>query len=702
MLNQNSNRLDFKIIDDIRRSVRIVDVIGHYIKLQKKGNSYFGLCPFHPDKHPSLSVSPSKNVWKCFVCDAKGSVFDFVSKIEKCSFIDAVKKVAEISNYDISNISFFKKNNSEQFTPKQKRILLANERLGKFFHDQLLLLKANAHALNYLKSRGLDEEVIKKFKIGYAVNDKNRTIDFLTNKNNALLNLTPEQQFNEQELLDAGIATVNSKGEILPLLIDRITFPIYDANNNLVAFSGRDLSGKADNKYLHTKATEVFDKSKILYNFNRVNFTNNDDTLIICEGFMDCIAYNRAGYTNCVATMGTQITQNHVYLLKSLKFVKTIILSFDNDNAGTIANINNAKFLIDNGYNVTIANYQDFQQKDIDEIILKNGIDAAKKVIEEREDFVSFLIRKKLSIKQPVDKVKNAVDDLIEDIISYGNKMLKNQYFKSIAQLANYDLEEIEKEFNKKEQNALSYKQTNYNYSKSYKHQNNNYSSKTNVATNDEMINEIQKAILDFNNNYEHSLESISLLETEYKKKSAEVSKIYKKITHALSQIIIQSLFIPQAYVPYVNNIAFNSNEKYDHLLLILKFIDNEIGKNNNITSNELIEKLKRYLDNQSILDPSYKKSLTWFNDKFLQKALIDSIECKKKKEGEVEKLMKDNVNEFVKCKYQLYIIQIYMKVIENEKNDNLSDLEKEIERSKNIESMNIMWKTYMNWIKEK
>ena len=262
-----------------------------------------------------------------------------------------------------------------------------------------------------------------------------------------------------------------------------------------------------------------FDKSKILYNFNRVNFTNNDDTLIICEGFMDCIAYNRAGYTNCVATMGTQITQNHVYLLKSLKFVKTIILSFDNDNAGTIANINNAKFLIDNGYNVTIANYQDFQQKDIDEIILKNGIYAAKKVIEEREDFVSFLIRKKLSIKQPVDKVKNAVDELIEDIISYGNKMLKNQYFKSIAQLANYDLEEIEKEFNKKEQNALSYKQTNYNYSKSYKHQNNNYSSKTNVVTNDEMINEIQKAILDFNNNYEHSLQSISLQKNSIGKK---------------------------------------------------------------------------------------------------------------------------------------------------------------------------------------
>ena len=207
-------------------------------------------------------------------------------KKEKVGFMEAVNIIAKISGQENTGILPISMVIKSDFNPKQKRILLANERLGKFFHDQLLLLKANAHALNYLKSRGLDEETIKKFKIGYAVNDKSRTIDFLTNRNNALMNLTPEQQFNEQELLDAGIGTVNSKGEILPLLIDRITFPIYDANNNLVAFSGRDLSGKADTKYLHTKATEVFDKSKILYNFNNVVKSTNLDHLIICEGLI--------------------------------------------------------------------------------------------------------------------------------------------------------------------------------------------------------------------------------------------------------------------------------------------------------------------------------------------------------------------------------------------------------------------------------
>ena len=433
MLNQNSNRLDFKIIDDIRRSARIVDVIGHYIKLQKKGNSYFGLCPFHPDKHPSLSVSPSKNVWKCFVCDAKGSVFDFVSKIEKCSFIDAVKKVAEISNYDISNISFFKKNNSEQFTPKQKRILLANERLGKFFHDQLLLLKANAHALNYLKSRGLDEETIKKFKIGYAVNDKSRTIDFLTNRNNALLNLTPEQQFNEQELLDAGIATVNSKGEIVPFLIDRITFPIYDANNNLVAFSGRDLSGQSEAKYLHTKATEVFDKSKILYNFNNVIKSTNLDHLIICEGFMDCIAYNRAGYANCVATMGTALTPEHIKLIKKLKGIKSVILSFDNDNAGIQANINNAKALLDAGIDVNIVNYSGMKEKDIDEIQLKYGSETVKNLINKREDFCMFLIKTQKNTEKSPDILKYDADEMLRTIQDYGNPYLIDKYINEYA-----------------------------------------------------------------------------------------------------------------------------------------------------------------------------------------------------------------------------------------------------------------------------
>ena len=431
--NQIDNKHKFiskEIIQELKSSINIIDVVSNYVKLKKKGANYLGICPFHDDKHESLSVNPRKEIFKCFACNTSGDMIKFVQLVENVKFNDAVKIIAKIANFDLPEIQ----NLSENKIPeKQKRIILANERIGKFYHDQLLLLKANAHALNYLKSRGLDEETIKKFKIGYAVNDKSRTIDFLTNRNNALLNLTPEQQFNEQELLDAGIATANSKGEISPLLIDRITFPIYDANNNLVAFSGRDLSGQSEAKYLHTKATEVFNKSKILYNFNNVVKSTSLDHLIICEGFMDCIAYNRAGYANCVATMGTALTPEHIKLIKRLKGIKSVILSFDNDNAGIQANINNAKVLLDAGIDVNIVNFSGMKEKDIDEIQLKYGSEAVKNLIDKREDFCMFLIKTQKNAGKSPDILKYEADEMLRTIQDYGNPYLIDKYINEYA-----------------------------------------------------------------------------------------------------------------------------------------------------------------------------------------------------------------------------------------------------------------------------
>ena len=431
--NQIDNKHKFiskEIIQELKSSISIIDVVSHYVKLKKKGANYLGICPFHDDKHESLSVNPRKEIFKCFACNTSGDMIKFVQLVENVKFNDAVKIIAKIANFDLPKIQNLPEN---KIPEKQKRIILANERLGKFYHDQLLLLKANVHALNYLKSRGLDEATIKKFKIGYAVNDKNRTIDFLTNRNNALLNLTPEQQFNEQELLDAGIATVNSKGKISPLLIDRITFPIYDANNNLVAFSGRDLSGQSEAKYLHTKATEVFGKSKILYNFNNVVKSTNLDHLIICEGFMDCIAYNRAGYANCVATMGTALTPDHIKMIKRLKGIKSVILSFDNDNAGIQANINNAKALLDAGIDVNIVNYSGMKEKDIDEIQLKYGSEAVKNLIDKREDFCMFLIKTQKNTEKSPDILKYEADEMLRTIQDYGNPYLIDKYINEYA-----------------------------------------------------------------------------------------------------------------------------------------------------------------------------------------------------------------------------------------------------------------------------
>ena len=418
-------------INNLKRNVNIVDVVRHYINLKRKGQSYVGLCPFHDDKTPSLYVNPQKGIFKCFACNTFGDMFAFVMKKEKVGFMEAVNIVAKISGQENTGILPISMVIKSDFNPKQKRILLANERLGKFYHDQLLLLKANAHALNYLKSRGLDEETIKKFKIGYAVNDKSRTIDFLTNRNNALLNLTPEQQFNEQELLDAGIATVNSKGEIVPFLIDRITFPIYDANNNLVAFSGRDLSGQSEVKYLHTKSTEVFNKSKILYNFNNVVKSTNLDHLIICEGFMDCIAYNRAGYANCVATMGTALTKEQIKLIKKIKSIKLVILSFDNDNAGLKANLSNAKLLMDEGFDVNIVNYSGMKEKDIDEIYQVYGQEKISELVNNAEDYCLTKI-KNTKCSTCNDLALN-MNELLEDINDYGNFLLVERYMNELS-----------------------------------------------------------------------------------------------------------------------------------------------------------------------------------------------------------------------------------------------------------------------------
>ena len=227
------------LIEDIRNSTNIVDVISHYISLKKKGSSYFGLCPFHPDTHPSLSISPKKKIFKCFVCGTKGDVFSFVSKYEKISYLQAVKKVAELTNYDLGGVDF-STNNQKALSAHDQRLVDANVRANEFYTG-ILYNDENKNILEYLKNRGLNDELIKKFGIGYAVNNRFQMIDWLTNKDQFFGNNLPANKvFNLQELFDTGIATESNNNHPIAFLIDRITFPIYDENNNLVGFSGRD------------------------------------------------------------------------------------------------------------------------------------------------------------------------------------------------------------------------------------------------------------------------------------------------------------------------------------------------------------------------------------------------------------------------------------------------------------------------------
>ena len=429
------------LIEDIRNSANIVDVISHYISLKKKGSSYFGLCPFHPDTHPSLSISPKKKIWKCFVCDAKGDVFSFVSKYEKITYLDAVKKVAEIINYDLNGFNFASKN-TKSLSATDKRLVEANERVNDFYIG-LLYNDENKQVLDYLKKRGLNDEIIKKFSIGYAINDKYKIIDWLTNKNEMFgKNLPKNKVFNLQELFDAGIVTEANDNSTIAFLTNRVTFPIYDENNNLVGFSGRDWTGKLDSKYSNTKETKIFKKGEILYNFHNIK-NSNKDFLIICEGFMDVIAYTRVGYANVVGTMGTAITSKHISLLQTLNNLKYVILSFDNDDAGKDANLSIGKQLFENGLNVSVVNYEGYFEKDADEILKIYGNKAIDKIIKNRVDYLTFKILCELPKDISNDQKLNCVNNLLEYLSEYGDTLFHDMHLDLISSITKLSKESL-------------------------------------------------------------------------------------------------------------------------------------------------------------------------------------------------------------------------------------------------------------------
>ena len=420
------------LIEDIRNSTNIVDVISHYIQLKKKGSSYFGLCPFHPDTHPSLSISPKKKIFKCFVCGAKGDVFSFVSKYEKISYLQAVKKVAELTNYDLNGFDF-SVNNQKVLSPHDQRLVDANIRANEFYTG-ILYNDENKAILEYLKNRGLNDELIKKFGIGYAVNNRFQMIDWLTNKDQFFGNNLPANKvFNLQELFDAGIATESNNNQPIAFLIDRITFPIYDENNNLVGFSGRDWTGKQESKYSNTKETKIFKKGGVLYNFNHVK-TANKDFVIICEGFMDAIAYTQAGYDNVLATMGTAITTRHISLLQTLENLKYVILRFDNDQAGNEANVSIGKQLFENGLNVSVITYKNYKEKDVDEILRVHGKSAVDDLVKNRTDLLTYKIIHDLPLNMSNDEKIVHVSNLLKYLSEYGDILFYDMHLDLISQ----------------------------------------------------------------------------------------------------------------------------------------------------------------------------------------------------------------------------------------------------------------------------
>ena len=381
-------------LNRIRNSVNIVDVIGSSINLEKKGKNYFGICPFHDDHTPSMSVSDEKQIFTCFVCGASGNVFSFVKDYENITFIEAVNKVANFAGITLSqNINVVRKTDKEY---------KAYDLAVKFYKNNLKSNLGN-EAREYLKSRNITEDIINEFDIGVSLSD------------NTLSKLLTKKNYDEKMLLDIGL--VNKQDGIYDIFRNRIMYPIHNSNGNPIGFSGRIYNSNVDSKYINTKETYIFKKGETLFNYHRAMLdAKKTKTLIICEGQMDAIRIYASGVKNVVATMGTALTKDHINLIKRLN-VK-VILNMDSDKAGNNAALLNGDLLRKENIDVSILSLTG--AKDPDEYILKYGIDAYKDSLNHAISLFDF----KLNYLKNDKNLNNAdeLTDYINNIITELNK----------------------------------------------------------------------------------------------------------------------------------------------------------------------------------------------------------------------------------------------------------------------------------------
>ena len=378
-----------EIINEIRNKTDIVDVVSRYVNLTKKGKNYIGVCPFHDDHSPSMSVSPEKQIFTCFSCGATGNVFTFVSDFEKISFSDAVRLLGEKAGISIGNNTYIGNSKRDEYFD-------IYDNANKFYQNSLFT-NLGKNAIQYLKNRNIDRDTIKKFGIGLSVQKLSLT-DYLKNKNYSI-----------DKLIDVGLTNDNGND----IFINRIMFPIYDLAGNPVAFSGIIYNTKDTSKYINTKETDKFKKGKILYNYHIAKeHLKKNDSVIIMEGQMDVIRASTIGVNNCIATMGTALTRDHKSIIKNM--TNNIVLCFDGDSAGEKATISAIELLEDTGIDIKIVRLPN--DMDPDEYIIKEGKDSFLYQISNATNLIDY----KMELLK-----KNKDFGNIKDISSYVNSALK-------------------------------------------------------------------------------------------------------------------------------------------------------------------------------------------------------------------------------------------------------------------------------------
>lgn len=429
---------DFK--ETVRQQADIVRVIGDYIQLKKAGaQNFVGLCPFHGEKTPSFSVHATRQFFHCFGCGKSGDVFKFVQEREQISFPEAVRLVAEKMGIPLPKTQYSSESEAED-AGKRGKLIEMHERACRFFEDQLRRPEG-AQAREYLASRGLKEETIRTFRIGFAPDSG------FTLKDRLKADLSEEMMrasglFSFKEGSEGSVAAMYSKFR------NRIMFPIANENGKIIAFTGRTLAKdeKSGPKYLNSPETPIYSKSRVLYNLDRAKeAVRKLGYVIIVEGQMDCIAVYSAGFHNVVASSGTAFTETQVRLLG--RFSKDIVVNFDPDTAGAAATDKSLGMLLEEEFNIRVLRLEAGFDPDL--FIRKNGAEAYAKALKGSAKYFDYLVERALKLfptRSPEGK-KNAVNFLLPHIHRVPSRIVRDELANDIAQKLNIDTTVLRQEF---------------------------------------------------------------------------------------------------------------------------------------------------------------------------------------------------------------------------------------------------------------
>jgi DNA primase len=403
-----------EVIQKIKEQNDIVDIISEDVRLKKSGRNYMGLCPFHNDKSPSFSVSSEKQIYKCFSCGEAGNVFTFVMKYKKLTFVEAAKYLAAKANIPLQ----IENSENSKISRKKELLYKINVEAARYYFSNL---QRNRTAKDYFLKRGIKEETIKRFGLGYSNDEWQGVINYLRRKG-----------YKNDLLLEAGLVSKSEKsGNIYDKFRNRVMFPVFDVRGKVIGFGGRVLDDSKP-KYLNSPETMVFQKGINLYGLNfAVKNKLQEDYIIIVEGYMDLIALHQYGITNAVASLGTALTVNQVRLLR--RYVNKVIISYDADVAGQTATLRGLEILRSAGLDVKVLTVP--EGKDPDEFVRNNGKDAFLRLINEALPLIDYKIKR---AAQGID-LKNQ-NDLIEygekfaEILADLNPIEKDVYIKKISE----------------------------------------------------------------------------------------------------------------------------------------------------------------------------------------------------------------------------------------------------------------------------